>query len=93
MKTTDVERLLQVAAQAEQMRPAIKHLKSVLLSYGEDFADVATPILDYATDSAARAYKRLRDEHGFSHEDAMALTNTLIGAVKQQLNPRDTKKA
>jgi ferritin-like protein len=92
MKTTDVETLLQVAAQAERMRPAIKHLKEVLLAYGEDAADIIEPIVDYATDSAARTYKRLRNEHGFGHEDAMALTETLIGTVKQQFNSRNTKK-
>jgi hypothetical protein len=93
MKATDVETLLQVAAQAEQMRPAVKHLKEVLLGYGEDFADVITPVVDYAADSAARTYKRLRNEHGFGHEDAMALTETLIGTMKQQINSRNAKKA
>jgi hypothetical protein len=92
MKATDVETLLQVAAQVEQMRPAVKHLKGVLLSYGEDFADVITPMVDYAADSAARTYKRLRNEHGFEHEDAMALTTTLIGTIKQQINSRNEKK-
>ena len=85
MKSTDVETLLQLAAQAEQMRPAIKHLKGVLLSYGEDIADVLRPMTDYAADSSARIYKRLRDDHGLDDEVALELTLNIMSNIKQSL--------
>ena len=85
MKSTDVESLLQLAAQAEQMRPAIKHLKGVLLSYGEDLADVIGPMADYSADPAARVYKRLRDDHGLNDEVALSLAITITSNIKQSL--------
>ena len=85
MKSTDVESLLQLAAQAEQMRPAIKHLKGVLLSYGEDLADVIGPMADYSADTAARVYKRLRDDHGLNDEVALSLAITITSNIKQSL--------
>ena len=86
MKPTDVESLLQLAAQAEQMRPAIKHLKGVLLSYGEDLADVIGPMADYSADTAARVYKRLRDDHGLDDEVALELTLNIMSNIKQSLS-------
>ena len=86
MKPTDVETLLQLAAQADEMRPAIKHLKRVLLSYGDDIADVLRPMTDYAADSSARVFKRLRDDHGLEDEVALELTLNIMSNIKQSLS-------
>ena len=86
-----LETILNMAAQAEAMRPAVKQLKEAILAYGEDAADIMEPFVDYAADISARVYKRLRDEHGLSEAAALQLTSVIANNIKNGINSQSSK--
>jgi hypothetical protein len=75
MKTTpDLEAILQIAANAEALRPVVQQMRDVALSYGDEITSVINPVIDYIVDRKATSFKRFRDNHGLTDEQALALT-------------------